>query len=612
MKKTLFKLFALSLCSVFVFSIVACSENENVSGTKVTYCESSRTVLREEDFTGGDTFVLNTFKGDVESGQIIVNPDKDVEKFNFSVNGLTREGGSETLASDLFEIYAERYIEVTQSTSGNTYFGWYADALVPIKKYAAKRDNKIKKGNNQGIWINLNVPVDAVPGTYKGNGTLTLDDETIDVPMTVNIYNIDMPEEVHAVTSFRIDEGMIPVGEGKAVTPELAENYYNFVVSKRVTPRDLPGYSGVAQKYPANDFARDCVKYAKDGKVSAYALPYTRTKIDIKGVETTVVEYNYCVEILTALALKNVELRQAGDDTIDLFKKAHYYLGSVTDEPDIDRYDQVRECDQRITNAKFAVANSGILDDYPDLKESLFKVCNVVTVKITETLYGTDDKGGVQTWCPLIDNFDSESKRELALERMASTDRTGGESVWWYTCINPKNPYPTYHLDDNYLTLRLLKWMQYDYKIQGDLFWCVNYWKMLKNNVPSGYDLWNVALNYESCNKDGMLIYPGSKYGVNGPISTLRLEGLRESAEDYELLWLTEKGIDAINEEYGKDYDPDKVLQKFYGRLYEDLFLNEGVTSSDFETIRCELMTLVEKIYNDKTAAISLLDEYNR
>ena len=39
-------------------------------------------------------------------------------------------------------------------------------------------------------------------------------------------------------------------------------------------------------------------------------------------------------------------------------------------------------------------------------------------------------------------------------------------------------------------------------------------------------------------NGDGYLTYPGAPVGVNGPISTIRLEQAREGAEDYEYLLL--------------------------------------------------------------------------
>ena len=605
MLKLIKKPIALLLSCLLGFTVVACGndekeENKEVIETTVSFCSASRTVMRDEKYTGGE-FVLNTFKGDVEAGQIIVCPNRDISKFNFSVNDFSKVGGEEKLSSELFDIFAERYIEVYQSTSGNTYTGWYPDALVPIKNYVAKRDNKINKGDNQGIWINVNIPKDAASGTYRGVGVLTLDDEKKEVPMTVNVYDIDMPDEVHAVTSYYINPSMITKMD-KPATEEYKRVYYEFALSKRVTPMSFPEYS-VTGRYDVDQYANSVAEYVNDKRITSYALPYVS---DSNGF----VDQTYCEEILFALARKNIELRNNGASGVDLFKKAHFYLGTIIDEPSPNNYDLVRECDLRIHKAKLKVAASDLLRDYPDLQESVKTLKHVVTSRITEQLFGTDEKGGVQTWCPTTDNFSSKSERELALSRMNSTDRTGGEGVWWYGCCFPVNPYPTYHLDDNYLALRLMKWMQYDYKIQGSIYWNLVYWNKRINDKEVLCDPWTEALNYEACNGDGKLLYPGSKYAVNGPISTLRLEGIRESAEDYELLWLTEQGIKAINEEYGKNYDSDIVLGKFYDRLFNDVFVKTEVTVVEFERVKCELMELVVKIYRDKDSAIRLLNGY--
>ena len=94
---------SLAMCSIIVFGVFACSKPEEIvnAGTKITFCANGQNVMREESFTGGDEFVLNTFLGDVEAGQLIINPGKDVEKFNVKITDLTHEDGSEKITSDL-------------------------------------------------------------------------------------------------------------------------------------------------------------------------------------------------------------------------------------------------------------------------------------------------------------------------------------------------------------------------------------------------------------------------------------------------------------------------------------------------------------------------------
>ena len=604
MKKKIIKNFmSLAMCSIIVFGVFACSKPEEIvnAGTKITFCANGQNVMREESFTGGDEFVLNTFLGDVEAGQLIINPGNDVENFNVKITDLTHEDGSEKITSDLCEILVERYINVDASCCG-TEDGWYPDALIPIKNYIGKRENKITKGNNQGIWINVNVPKDSLPGKYTGSIEVTLDDDKKDVPVTVNVYNIEMPDQVHAKTAHFVYNELIADGEGKPGTPELYEKYYDFLLNKRMTLRCFPGFENVNTRYNPVEFAEAVAVYTRDGRVSTYNMPYVGAN--------KLTDVNYMDEVLVAIAEKNIELIESGED-IDLFEKAFFNLGAFIDEPTREKFELVKENDLRIQNAKIRLADSELLKDYPNLQESVIKIPHIVTSHIDKELYGTDEVGGVQTWCPQFKHFATKSQRALVLERLNSTDRRGGEGVWWYGCIQPHNPFPTYHTCDDLLSVRSLKWMQYSCKVQGEIYWCVNYWQKSVGNVKSKTNVWTDPVSYENCSGDGRLVYPGSKYGIDGLISTLRVESQRESAEDYELFYLLDKGINSINEEFGKTYDVDKILEKFYSRVFDGVVLNIGATANDLESARKDLLTLCEKVCNDKSAAISLLNEYN-
>ena len=111
----------------------------------------------------------------------------------------------------------------------------------------------------------------------------------------------------------------------------------------------------------------------------------------------------------------------------------------------------------------------------------------------------------------------------------------GPHELWWYGCTHPVNPYPSFSVNSPLMVSRALGWMMYDYDVDGILYWCVNSW---------GYgdeekDFWNT---YDSATPgEGILVLPGSDYGVTGPIGTIRIENLRESMEDYEYLWLLEQ-----------------------------------------------------------------------
>ena len=103
-----------------------------------------------------------------------------------------------------------------------------------------------------------------------------------------------------------------------------------------------------------------------------------------------------------------------------------------------------------------------------------------------------------------------------------------------------------------------------------------------------------------------MLCYPGSKYGIFGPISTLRLENLRESEEDYECLLMIENGILAYNEANGTDYDPKELMDWISDGLYEGA-IPERDNAEGFCEQRKAMLEVLAQFTTDPAAAMETL-----
>lgn len=551
---------------------------------------------------------FDAIRGETESAQLMFTASKNIASFKLTMNAVKTDDGNE-LKADAFEVLAERYIEVKSPTSSNPttanmYAGWYPDALVPMDRYIARRDNKVAAGEHQGIWVNLNIPRDAAAGTYTGEATLELDDETAKIPVSVTIRDLTIPEEVHARSAFAIWYENIPFGEtnmSEEMEADIQNIYYWFITNKRVTGMRIPYYPTDPEA-----FAETAVAYAQNNMVTGYWLPYKSVTTDNPDVfDGVTFDYNYAVDLLGAMIDKNIALREAGDTKTDLFKKAYYYLDSLIDEPSGEKAGKVKDCDLQITKAKQALKDR--LKDYPDLYDSFIHIPHVVTTAYDESYIGSDTEGGIQTWCPTIDKFNRSDMKQIIEERRNSTERESGEDFWWYTCINPKNPYPSYHTDDNLISSRTMRWMQYDYGVSATLFWNVCYYRKYNfDKTTTDRNVWEDPLSWEDCNGDGQLLYPGSYYGLNTPISTLRLESIREGNEDYEYLWMFEQKVNELNDKYGKSYDADGILRTFYDKIFSGV-----ISYTDpivFKNTRKELLDLLEKIYGDETAALSALD----
>lgn len=549
----------------------------------------------EYDYDRDSTLCMHGIKGEVESAQLIVTPDKDIVSFDFTMDDVTAADGSR-ISADCFEIYAEAYVDVDSSYNADSFYGYYPDALVPLENYKFRRHNSIEAGENQGIWINVNIAADAAAGTYTGSGTLTLDGESYIVPVELTVYDVTIPEQVHPESAFSIWYDHIQYGEGETST-ELFDSYFWFLVDKRVMPIE-PEDSKVSNYESYVDYVVE--NLVENPKISSYGLPYGIKKIN----NVNHLDADSVTELLTIMAKKNIELRKTGNTSVDLFKKCYYYLGSICDEPSgAEEYAIVRESDLMITEAKFQVAE--LLNDYPDLKESLLSLRHIVTATYAEELVGTDSVGGVQTWCPQFQHFNTDEQRANMAARQESTDRLMGENVWWYGCMHPQSPFPTYHLDDELITSRIVSWMQYDYGIEGNLYWCVNFYMRYSNGTTVARDPWKDPEVVLETPGDGYLLYPGREYGVDGPISTLRLESIRESHEDYEYFWLFEQKINEYNKANGTNHDANELLQTYFSGLYTGTIPESD--SDAFHARRVELLKTLELLHKDLDATVESL-----
>lgn len=590
-KNKLKKTVGITLCGVMLAGMISGCSVSNESGSedvKLWWAYNTENFMQdiEYDLDRDSTLRMAGIKGDVESIQLMVTPKKDITSFQFEMGDIQSEDG-DVIQSDKFEVLAERYIEVSVSNEDDSYLGFYPDALVPMANYKFRRHNSIEAGKNQGIWLNLTIDEETKAGKYTGEGTLTLDDETYKVPVEVKVYDVTMPEEVHPQSSFDIWYEQIVKGEGENTDADMYMAYFNELIEHRVMPLSLPDeYEANYEKW----LSYVVENMAENPKISSYGLPYKKT---IKGgLDEATFE-----RLINMMIDKNIELRKKGSN-IDLFKKAFCYFGGICDEPGADRYPVVRETDLIVSKTKIRLAKR--LNDYPDVKESLLSLKHVVTTTFNDALVGTDKVGGVQTWCPLFDKFNSEDFRKLMKERQASAERAKSENVWWYGCIFPTSPFPSYHTDAKLITSRALGWMQYGYGVEGNLYWNVCYYSGYKNAGYTVRDVWKDPLSWENCNGEGQLLYPGKEYGIKGPLSTMRFESIRESNEDYEYLWLFEQKVNEYNEENGTSLSAQELLQPYFDKLYTNMI--PQTDSEQFSETRIELLEKLEDIYANVNA----------
>ena len=102
-----------------------------------------------------------------------------------------------------------------------------------------------------------------------------------------------------------------------------------------------------------------------------------------------------------------------------------------------------------------------------------------------------------------------------------------------------------------------------------------------------------------------MLVYPGLTFGIDGPITTLRLENIMAGNEDYEYLYMINEKVQAYNAAHNTSYETNTLLQKYYSRLYTNMISN--LDTVEFDAVRLELLSLVERLNANLDDGMSVL-----
>ena len=527
---------------------------------------------------------LKMAKGEYEGGQIIVSASKDAT-FDFISADLVC--GDNKISKENVEILVQKYITVQVNYDGasNLPAAKYPDALVPMENIKNVGENVVYKGENQGFYIRVKTAIDQPTGTYTGNLTLKIGDESQSIPVSVKVEDVTVSEENHLQSTFINGWGFF---EGELDTSqEMFDAYNDALLKYRLCGNNLTDGNGHMEDISTSEKIKEWVEkayeYMQNPLCSTVNMPY---KMDGKNLNQTKM-----TEVLQAIWDYSVE------KNYNMFKKLIWY-GGVIDEP---RGNGIMEMAYNVsmqfytTKNEFADRISVLAKDVPedlkaDMVQDIRDLANILTEYYDEKLASA----GV-TFCPLFQYYNSESLRD---------DYEGLGDRWWYGCVQPKAPYPTYHIDDTWLSARVLSWMQAEYNVVGNLYWATDLYARYDPSkgylsIDEYYE--GVATRLNGANGEGFLFYPGKKYGVTGPLGSMRLEAIRDGMEEYEILYEIKQRFAKINETLSKDNQLN--FSAFVTSLTKNMYSGTVVTTNTekFSSAR-------EKLF--ETAKLSAETEY--
>jgi hypothetical protein len=481
---------------------------------------------------------LSAARDDHEAVQIVVRPGYPLKGLTATAAALAGPDGA-TIPAENVKILRVYYHFVEHPTDATGVRDRWPDALPPLTGPI-----DVAGGDNQPLWVLVHVPRDAKPGDYTGQVSLAAEGFSATVPLRLHVWNFVLPERNHLSTAFGFSPGLAFRYHGvksEADKRRLLDLYFQSFAEHRISPYDPVPMDPIGVKFLPEatppraelDFttfdaamARAIEKYHFTGyRVPIHGMGggtfHSRSEPDINGLGEATPQY----QAMFSSCVKQLEDHLKAKGWLDM---AYVYW---FDEPDPKDYAFVTSGMQRLK--KYAPGLSRMLTEQPN-----------------------DDLDAVDIWCPITPNFDA-----AAAERR----RAHGERFWWYVCTGPKAPFCTLFIDHPATELRVWHWQTWQRGIVGTLVWETNYWTSSaafpdKPQNPyedpmgyvSGYSTPTGAKHYWG-NGDGRFIYPplaaatpgtSSEPVLEGPVSSIRWEMLREGVEDYEYLYLLRQRLD--------------------------------------------------------------------
>lgn len=507
---------------------------------------------------GARSIAIESARNEAELSQIQLSSPTNVSNVMLTVTALS--GPSGTIPATDIELLYVHPVRVDAPSDSLGAAGEWPDALVPLK-----RAFTVRGGRHQPIMLRVFVRNTVRPGVY--NATVNVASGGLvqhRIPLRVQVWDVTLPAKVSLPIVFGLDFESIRRFEGNQADPTFTTatmpKYYNALKRSRAYPISLynamPNVtvsgSNVVIDFTSYEALLDA-RFAQD-RSAPVLIPFTENWPIDKNV--------YPLFSATYNDLVRSYLRQmaAFFERKGMLQRSYLYIPG-TDEP--------------ATEAQYAYVHS-----FKELVQSADSRLRVLQTAFMKCLNCNTDKTAEDLehpstlWVPNIAYYDNKALRvESGLGGMdfsqaesgwtadlESRVRARGGEVWWYfnpwTAALPGGAHPRYgnmFIDHDGMEHRALGWTAYASKVTALSHWNGTYWAKTTNPWT------RVARGEEEPEQlqiagDGSLLYPAlgssARHGQPdpaGPVTSLRLELLRDASEDYELLkLLADRGQGAL------------------------------------------------------------------
>jgi hypothetical protein len=467
----------------------------------VTFPSLQRLVPTVDVDGGADSIDLDAARGEREAGQVVAWAPKGSPRVVLEPSALRAQGG-ERIAARRVRAYIEQPMTVERG-SPSSRAGTYVDPLLP----ARHRDVRLAPDQRLLAWVDVDVPLDAVPGTYIGSVRIRRADAKgralggdagvlVRVPVRVHVRDATIPKVPTLASHVGLDQTQLVrfegVASGSRALRDLTDRYAKELAAARLSIGDVgvlpPGAMPGERAAPGDEAYLERV-FGRRG-VASVRIPFYLT-------------YPFADPLGQHRAQAVAYLRRSARWARSHGWGDRMYVFAFDEPSDADA-GAVRELHELVRQAD------------PKLRQ-------LVTREASARAF----RGSVDIWGP---NITPSRYRAADVRR----ELRAGRETWWYPSITTWQPYPTMFIDELRPTPRALGWLAWQDGVRGILYWSATHWHDVRDPYrdPATYRETDAVGN-----GDGSLLYPGAPIGLRGtPVPSVRLLQLRDGIEDHDLL----------------------------------------------------------------------------
>ena len=511
----------------------------------------------------GASIDIKMMKDEYESSQLIITS-KGRQTFDLIKTELVDSSSGKKIPEDKIEIYMQKYLQIDMNMHNPNSDLFDAgdnipDMLLPMKYAKAKGENVTKANCNQGLSIEIDsYGLDA--GTYEGTFTLKVGERSQDIPVKVTIWDFSLN------------------GKSAMQSCWLIYSMYMYTGEYDASDAMLDTYSDFLSRYKANPYViQEDIMNSPEG-----LMQDVKRMWNIHNYNSIIIPYDFPLNYNPDNSLMGDRAASYIVKIAEESTEENFYLDyalfypSTYDEADAipnkkaaspeffkrgGNYEKTLEkAIQILTNKGYFIGKSPAWNER--VKTAIRNIPDVFTnVNLAESWV----KEWPSTFCPQINVVDSQKVQELYKDY---AEINANNDFWTYTCCSPIYPYASHHLDDDCLSMRVMGWIEKSLNVNGYLFFMANMYA--RENDGSIYSSPYTSMDRNnSAHGDGYIMYPGRVYGSKEPFPSMRLVTYRDGLEDYEMLEVYEKKINALCEKYEiSDIDSKQYVKDLYYSLF--------------------------------------------